>query len=112
MLMFGFGAFALSLLALTVAPGDLIVMFVLVAVMGFTFFITQAPMNALLGDVSHKDTVGVTYGVNFAIKYGIGSFAPAVAGFLATAYGMDYVFYFFALLSALGLGVSILISEK
>jgi len=112
MLMFGFGAFALSLLALTIAPGDLIVMFVLVAVMGFTFFITQAPMNALLGDISHKDTVGVTYGVNFAIKYGIGSFAPAVAGFLATAYGMDYVFYFFAVLSALGFGVSILISEK
>ena len=112
LLMFGFGAFALSLLALTFAPGDLMVMFVLVAVMGFTFFITQAPMNALLGDVSHKDTVGVTYGVNFAIKYGIGSFAPAVAGFLATGYGMDYVFYFFALLSAVGLGVSILINEK
>jgi len=112
MLIFGFGAFTLSLLALTVAPGDLVVMFILVAVMGFTFFITQAPMNALLGDVSHKDTVGVTYGVNFAIKYGIGSFAPAVAGFLAAAYGMDYVFYFFALLSALGLGVSLLISEK
>ena len=112
LLIFGFGAFAVSLFALTLAPGNLMVMLVLVAVMGFTFFITQSPMNALLGDVSHKDTVGVTYGVNFAIKYGIGSFAPAIAGFLAEAYGMDYVFYFFAILSALGLMVSLLIQEK
>jgi MFS family permease len=112
MLIFGFGAFAISLFAITLAPGNLMVMLVLVAVMGFTFFITQSPMNALLGDVSHKDTVGVTYGVNFAIKYGIGSFAPVVAGFLAEAYGMDYVFYFFAVLSALGLIVALLIKEK
>ena len=43
-------------------------MFLMVAVLGFSFFITQSPMNALIGDVSHRDTVGVTYGVNFSIK--------------------------------------------
>jgi sugar phosphate permease len=80
-------------------------------VMGFTFFITQSPMNALLGDVSHKDTVGVTYGVNFAIKYGIGSFAPAIAGYLAARYTMDYVFYFFAVISAAAFLVTLMIKE-
>jgi sugar phosphate permease len=68
-------------------------------------------MNALIGDVSHRDTVGVTYGVNFSIKYGIGSFAPAIAGYLAAQYSMDYVFYFFAVISALAFGVSFMVRD-
>jgi MFS family permease len=110
-LLFGYGVFAVSLFALTLAPGSVPVILLLVVVMGFTFFITQSPMNALLGDVSHKDTVGVTYGVNFAIKYGIGSFAPAIAGFLAARYTMDYVFYFFAVISAAAFLVTLMIKE-
>ncbi len=110
-LLFGFGLFTVSLLALTVAPGNLALMFLMVAVLGFSFFITQSPMNALIGDVSHRDTVGVTYGVNFSIKYGIGSFAPAIAGFLAAQYSMDYVFYFFAVISAVAFGVSLMVED-
>ncbi len=110
-LLFGFGLFTVSLFALTLAPGSLALMFIMVAVLGFTFFITQSPMNALIGDVSHKDTVGVTYGVNFSIKYGIGSFAPAIAGFLASTYSLDYVFYFFALISAVAFIVSLMITD-
>jgi len=111
-LLFGFGFFAVSLFALTLAPGSVLVILLLVVVMGFTFFITQSPMNALLGDVSHKDTVGVTYGVNFAIKYGIGSFAPAIAGYLAARYNMDYVFYFFAVIAAAAFLVTLMIKEE
>jgi MFS family permease len=110
-LLFGFGLFTVSLLVLTVAPGNLGLMFLMVAVLGFSFFITQSPMNALIGDVSHRDTVGVTYGVNFSIKYGIGSFAPAIAGFLAAQYSMDYVFYFFAVISAVAFGVSLMVRD-
>ena len=110
-LLFGFGLFTISLLALTMAPGNLALMFVMVAVLGFSFFITQSPMNALIGDVSHRDTVGVTYGVNFSIKYGIGSFAPAIAGYLAAQYSMDYVFYFFAVISAVAFGVSFMVRD-
>ena len=110
-LLFGFGLFTVSLLALTIAPGNLPLMFLMVAVLGFSFFITQSPMNALIGDVSHRDTVGVTYGVNFSIKYGIGSFAPAIAGYLAAQYSMDYVFYFFAVISAVAFGVSLMVSD-
>jgi MFS family permease len=110
-LLFGFGLFTVSLLALTIAPGNLALMFLMVAVLGFSFFITQSPMNALIGDVSHRDTVGVTYGVNFSIKYGIGSFAPAIAGFLAAQYSLDYVFYFFAVISAVAFGVSLMIED-
>ncbi len=110
-LLFGYGFFAVSLFALTLAPGSVLVILLLVVVMGFTFFITQSPMNALLGDVSHKDTVGVTYGVNFAIKYGIGSFAPAIAGYLAARYTMDYVFYFFAVIAAAAFLVTLMIKE-
>jgi MFS family permease len=110
-LLFGFGLFAVSLLALTIVPGNLALMFLMVAVLGFSFFITQSPMNALIGDVSHRDTVGVTYGVNFSIKYGIGSFAPAIAGYLAAQYSMDYVFYFFAIISAVAFGVSFMVKD-
>ena len=110
-LLFGFGLFTISLLALTIAPGNLALMFLMVAILGFSFFITQSPMNALIGDVSHRNTVGVTYGVNFSIKYGIGSFAPAIAGYLATQYSMDYVFYFFAVISALAFGVSFMVRD-
>ncbi len=110
-LLVGFGVFAVSLFGLTLAPASLPVMVLLVVVLGFSFFVTQSPMNALLGDVSHRDTVGVTYGVNFTMKYGIGFFTPALAGFLATNYSLNYVFYFFALLSALAFAASILIRE-
>ena len=110
-LLFGFGLFTISLLALTIAPGNLALMFLMVAVLGFSFFITQSPMNALIGDVSHRDTVGVTYGVNFSIKYGIGSFAPAIAGYLAAQYSMDYVFYFFAIISAVAFVVSFMVRD-
>jgi MFS family permease len=110
-LLFGFGLFTVSLLALTIAPGNLALMFLMVAVLGFSFFITQSPMNALIGDVSHRDTVGVTYGVNFSIKYGIGSFAPAIAGYLAAQYSMDYVFYFFAVISAVAFWVSLMVKD-
>ena len=110
-LLFGFGLFTISLLALTMAPGNLALMFLMVAVLGFSFFITQSPMNALIGDVSQRDTVGVTYGVNFSIKYGIGSFAPAIAGYLAAQYSMDYVFYFFAVISAVAFAVSFMVRD-
>jgi MFS family permease len=109
-LLFGFGLFSVSLFVLTIIPGSLVLMLLMVAVLGFSFFITQSPMNALIGDVSHKDTVGVTYGVNFAVKYGIGSFAPAIAGVLATQ-SMDFVFYFFAVISAVAFLVSLMVRD-
>ena len=110
-LLFGFGLFTISLLTLTIVPGNLALMFLMVAILGFSFFITQSPMNALIGDVSHRNTVGVTYGVNFSIKYGIGSFAPAIAGYLAAQYSMDYVFYFFAVISAVAFAVSFMVRD-
>jgi MFS family permease len=112
MLLIGFGGFTVSLVMLTLAPSNLILMGLLVVVLGFTFFVTQSPMNALLGDVSFKDTVGVTYGVNFTLKYGIGFFTPAMAGWIAVNYSLNHVFWFFAILSALAFVVSLLITEK
>ncbi|MBN2336056.1 MFS transporter [Candidatus Bathyarchaeota archaeon] len=111
-LLIGYGLFAVALVALTVAPSDLVVLTLLVVVLGFSFFVTQSPMNALLGDVSHKDTVGVTYGVNFTLKYGVGFFTPAIAGWLAQNYSLNHVFYFFAALSAAAFLVATLIKEK
>ena len=111
LLMVGFAGFALSLLGLIYAPSSLPVLFVLVSVLGFTFFVTQSPMNALLGDIASKDTVGVTYGVNFTLKYGIGFFTPAIGGWLAVNYGLDSVFYFFAGLSVVAFFVATLLKE-
>lgn len=111
LLLFGYAGFALSLLGLIYAPSSLPVLLVLVAVLGFTFFVTQSPMNALLGDIASKDTVGVTYGVNFTLKYGIGFFTPAIGGWLAVNYGLDSVFYFFAGLSAVAFFVTTLLKE-
>ncbi len=112
LLLFGYGLFAVSLVALTLAPSNLLILAGLVVVLGFAFFVTQSPMNALLGDVSHKDTVGVTYGVNFTLKYGVGFFTPAIAGWLAVNYSLNHVFYFFAALSAAAFLVATLIKER
>jgi len=111
-LLAGFGVFTVSLVAMTLAPSNLLVLAGLVVVLGFAFFVTQSPMNALLGDVSHRDTVGVTYGVNFTLKYGIGFFTPAIAGYLAVNYSLNHVFYFFAALSAVAFLVSLFVRDK
>lgn len=112
LLLFGYSLFAVSLVALTLAPSNLLILAGLVVVLGFAFFVTQSPMNALLGDISHKDTVGVTYGVNFTLKYGIGFFTPAIGGWLAVNYSLNHVFYFFAALSAAAFLVATLIKER
>jgi len=111
-LLAGFGLFTVSSIALTMAPSNLVVLAALVVVLGFAFFVTQGPMNALMGDMSRKDTVGVTYGVNFTLKYGIGFFTPAIAGYLAVNYSLDHVFYFFAALSAVAFLVSIFVRDR
>ena len=112
LLLFGYAGFALSLLGFVLSPSSLPVLVLIVVVLGFTFFVTQSPMNALLGDIAQKDTVGVTYGVNFTLKYGIGFFTPAIAGYLALNYGYASVFYFFAALSAFAFGFTLLIREN
>jgi predicted MFS family arabinose efflux permease len=110
--MVGYSTFAISLIGLTLSPSNIAILLVLVIVLGFTFFVTQSPMNALLGDISSKDTVGVTYGVNFTLKYGIGFFTPAIGGFLATNYDLNSVFYFFAVLAGLAFVTSTMIKES
>ena len=112
LLLLGYGLFAVSLIGLVLAPSDLLTLVGLVIVLGFSFFVTQGPMNALLGDISHKETVGISYGVNFTLKYGIGFFTPAIAGYLAETQGLNSVFYFFAVLSVIAFGASLLVSEK
>lgn len=111
LLLFGYAGFALSLLGLIYSPHVVSVLVIIVVVLGFTFFVTQSPMNALLGDIASKDTVGVTYGVNFTLKYGIGFFTPAIGGWLAANYGLNSVFYFFAGLSVVAFLVTSLLKE-
>ena len=108
----GFGAFAVSLVAMVMAPGDLYVLLVLVAALGFTFYVTQAPITALLADITPKNTVGVTYGINFTVKYGIGAVLPFIAAYLSSNYGLDCVFYFFAALSAVALLIILPVKER
>ena len=108
----GFGAFAVSLVAMVLAPGELIVLLVLVAALGFTFYVTQAPITALLADITPKNTVGVTYGINFTVKYGIGAVLPFAAAWLSSNYGLDSVFYFFAVLSAAALLIILPVKER
>ncbi len=111
-LMAGFAAFAVSLVAMVMAPGEILVLLVLVAALGFTFYVTQAPITALLADITPKNTVGVTYGINFTVKYGIGAVLPFAAAWLSSNYGLDYVFYFFAALSAAALLIILPVKEK
>ena len=108
----GFGAFAVSLVAMVLAPGEIVVLLVLVAVMGFTFYVTQAPITALLADITPKNTVGVTYGINFTVKYGMGAMLPFAAAWISSNYGLDYVFYFFAALSAAALLIILPVKER
>ncbi len=111
-LMAGFAAFAVSLVAMVMAPGEILVLLVLVAALGFTFYVTQAPITALLADITPKNTVGVTYGINFTVKYGIGAVLPFAAAWLSSNYGLDYVFYFFAALSAAALLIILPVKER
>jgi len=110
-LLLGFGVFAASLFFLTQTPGSTLLILLLVCLLGFTFYVTQSPLNALLGDISRKENVGFAYGVNFGIKYGIGSFSPAIAGFIATRYSMDHVFLFFASVSAVAFVLALLVRD-
>jgi MFS family permease len=107
----GFAAFAVSLIAMVMAPGDLVVLIVLVAALGFTFYVTQAPITALLADITPKNTVGVTYGINFTVKYGMGAMLPFAAAWISSNYGLDYVFYFFAALSVAALLIILPVKE-
>jgi sugar phosphate permease len=111
-LMAGFAAFAVSLVAMVLAPGDIIVLLVLVAALGFTFYVTQAPISALLADITNKNTVGVTYGINFTVKYGIGAILPITAAWISSTYGLDSVFYFFAMLSAAAFLIILPVKER
>ena len=111
-ILIGFAAYSLLLFALTKAPGSLPLMLLLLILLGFSFYLTQSPINALLGDVSPRRSVGATYGFNFAVKYGIGSFTPALAGYLTARYSMDYAFYLFSLISLAAFLLSLLIGEE
>ena len=111
-LVVGFAAFAVSLVAMVMAPGNIAVLLVLVAALGFTFYVTQAPITALLADITPKNTVGVTYGINFTVKYGFGAILPFAAAWLSSNYGLDYVFYFFAALSAAALLIILPVKER
>ena len=111
-ILIGFAAYSLLLFTLTKAPGSLPLMLLLLILLGFSFYLTQSPINALLGDVSPRRSVGATYGFNFAVKYGIGSFTPALAGYLTARYSMDYAFYLFSLLSLAAFLLSLLIREE
>ena len=111
LLLFGYAGFSLSLLGLIYSPNVVSLMVILVVILGFTFFVTQSPMNALLGDIASKDTIGVTYGINFTLKYGIGFFTPAIGGWLAANYGLNSVFYFFTGLSAVAFLVTSMLKE-
>jgi len=108
----GFAAYSILLFALTKAPRSLPIILLLLILLGFSFYVTQSPINALLGDISPRRTIGATYGFNFAVKYGIGSFTPALAGYLTARYSMDYAFYLFSLLSLAAFLLSLLIREE
>jgi len=93
LLLLGYLGFAIFLVAFVLAPGNLVVLTLLVVAL-------------------RKDTVGVTYGVNFTLKYGVGFFTPAIAGYLALNHGLPSVFYFFAALSLLATVITLAIRER
>jgi len=112
-LLIGFSTFAIALLLFTLPLGyNKIITLMVISLLGFTFYLTQSPLNALLGDVTPADVRGLAYGINFMIKYGIGGFSPLIAGYLAENFSMDYIFYFFAVLSTLAFLISLRLSNK
>lgn len=97
----GFITFTLFLLVFTLPlTSSVFLTLFIVSALGFTFFITQSPLNAALGDASPANARGRAYGFDFMLKYGIGGVSPIVAGYLAIRFTMDSVFYFFAIIAA------------
>ena len=111
-LLAGFATFTLFLLLFTLPSSSSFLVLVTVAALGFTFFITQSPLNAALGDVSPAEARGFAYGADFMVKYGIGGVSPVVAGYLATSFTMDSVFHFFAVIAAAAFLLSITLPRR
>ena len=98
----GFGLFAIFLFLFTLPLVKNVFSTILfVSMLGFFFFITQPSLTALIADISPTSTVGFMYGMNFSIKYGVGGISPFFAGFLADTYSMNWIFYFFSLISVI-----------
>jgi len=102
-MLIGFGLFAVFLFLFPlpfVVGAFLMVLFI--STLGFSFFLTQPPLTAFIADIFPSDTVGFMYGVNFAVKYGIGGLSPLLVGFLADI-SLHWAFYFFSLIAAVAL---------
>lgn len=96
----GFALFAIFLFLFTLPfVTGRFSMILFVSMLGFFFFLTQPSLTALIADISPSSTVGFMYGANFGIKYGVGGVSPLFAGFLADIYSMNWIFYFFFLIS-------------
>ncbi len=76
-----------------------------VFVMGFSVFVLQPPVNALVADFTPKDARGALFGLVFLAKYGVGALAPFVGGLMAASSGgLGAFFYLLAGAAAVSLG--------
>jgi len=107
---FGLLSIVLFLFTLPFRSGPLLII-LFVSVLGFLFFITQSPLAAVIGDISSHKRRGMSYGINFVVKYGIGGLSPGFAGYLVTK-SMNLVFYFFALISAVAFLLSLFLNKN
>jgi len=84
-----------------------------VFVMGFSIFMLQPPINALVADVTPSNVRGTLFGVVFLAKYGIGALAPFVGGVIAaTAAGLNGFFYLLAGTAALSIALLVFIPHR
>lgn len=84
-----------SLLLLPAISGAAL-MVVVVFIMGFSMFMLQPAINALVADVTPAEILGTSFGIVFIAKYGLGSLAPLVGGLAGQYSSLAFFFYIMA----------------
>ncbi|MFW5992198.1 MAG: MFS transporter [Halanaerobiaceae bacterium] len=80
-----------------------VLMVICISIMGFSLFMLQPAINALVGDVTPQALLGSSFGIVFIAKYGVGALAPAVAGYFAQVSLLSYFFILMAVLMIVSL---------
>jgi MFS family permease len=91
-----------ALFALAFARGMAAIALALVC--GFVWAVAQPVANALTAAYARPADHGLLYGIQFAITFGVGSFATTVGGFFLQAGGTRLVFFALAAVAVVELG--------
>jgi predicted MFS family arabinose efflux permease len=100
-----------SMLLLLLLPLGILGIIFFIVIYGISVFGHQPAMTTLLGLVSPRNLMGMTYGVMFFFTFGIGSLSTTLAGYLADLFSLEIAFWILTIFSVLTLAISLTIPK-